>query len=125
MILDASALLAYMYNEPGAEKVNPHLSGALVSTVNLSEVLTRLARDEKDTEIVLQAIEAVGIEVVPFSTRHAHFAARLIKDTARHGLSLADRACLALGIDSKQPVLTADRIWTKIRRSDLKIIVIH
>jgi ribonuclease VapC len=114
IVLDASALLAFLFREPGHEEVAPLLDGALMSTVNLSEVLSRFARDDHDPRPVAAALARVGIARVAFTERLAMRAAVIGPMVAARGLSLADRACLALAIARGLPVLTADRHWAEL-----------
>ena len=110
-VLDASALLALLFGEPGHDRVAVVADGASMSTINLAEVLTRFARDGHPVAAVLQRLETYTIEWVPFDDAHAAEVATLWPQTHRAGLSLADRACLALALDRGLPVLTADRAW--------------
>ena len=116
-VLDASALLAYLWNEPGADLVREALSRrATMSTVNWAEVLSRLADlgDEPATasrELAAQGIPGGLLQIVTLTEEDALTIARLRPVTRAHGLSLADRACLATGRRLGVPVLTADRTW--------------
>lgn len=114
IVVDASALLAFLYREPGGEEVASHLADACLSTVNLAEVLGRVARDGGDPREVRNSIAAGRVEIVPFSAAEATIAATLLPTTRRQGLSLADRACLSLGMLRRVPVLTADRSWADL-----------
>lgn len=109
--LDASALLAYMFRERGHETVGAAIGHSCMSTVNLSEVLGRFVRDGHDAETVLTEIGNTAIELVPFTQDHARAAADLMPKTRPIGLSLGDRACLALARSRGIPALTADRAW--------------
>lgn len=113
-VLDASALLAYLFGEPGADRVRVVLAGSRISSVNVSEVLTRIARDGRSPGGFMDKVRETRLEVVPFTTGHALATANLEPQTRRFGLSLGDRACLALGLAHRAPVYTADRIWTKL-----------
>ncbi|HSM52390.1 MAG TPA: type II toxin-antitoxin system VapC family toxin [Thermoanaerobaculia bacterium] len=113
-VLDASALLVLLFGEPGHEAVAPHLRGGLLSAVNLSEVLARFARDGHDPAAVSARLAGTGIEIVPFDQRQAILAAALAPATRPLGLSLGDRACLALATDRRLPALTADRAWSEL-----------
>ncbi len=114
IVLDASALLAFLFRETGHEKVAAHLANSLLSTVNLSEVLGRFARDGHDPLPVLAKIDRSPIGIVAFSSEHAARAAALIPQTSHLGLSMGDRACLALALSQGLPALTADRVWSKL-----------
>ena len=109
--LDASALLAFLYREKGAERVAEVADEACISAVNISEVLGRFARDGHDPIEVMSQIELTQLEIVPFDTQQAALAAALVPDTSAHGFSLGDRACLALAASRGIPALTADRAW--------------
>jgi len=108
---DASALLAYLYREQGWNRVAEFADEACISAVNLSEVLGKFVRDGHDPVEVLRRIEATSLEIVPFGTQQAALAAALVPTTSKHGLSLGDRACLALAASRNIPALTADRAW--------------
>lgn len=112
--LDASAALAFLFGEPGAEVVADRLDDSCMSTVNLAEVIGRFARDGHDPQDVLQRLVDSPIELVPFLAEDAALAAALIPTTRQLGLSLGDRACLALGMARRIPVWTADRAWLSI-----------
>jgi len=114
VVLDASALLAFLHNEPGGEQVSSVLDGAWVSAVNWSEVLQKSLQRKVDIDGMQQEFTEVGVVFEAFTARQAEIAARLWANSRIHGLSLADRACLALALDKRQPVLTADRTWGKL-----------
>jgi ribonuclease VapC len=114
LILDASAILALLFKEPGHESVAVAADGAAASTINLAEVLTRFVRDGHTVPAVLEHLGVYAIEWVPFDDVQAAGTAALWPRTRRAGLSLADRACLALAIDRGLPVLTADRVWADL-----------
>jgi ribonuclease VapC len=94
-VLDASALLALLQEEPGAETVAAVLQEASVSTVNWSEVLQKSIAQGININDMQTELEALGVQFVPFSTLHAELAAQLWPKTKSCGLSLGDRACLA------------------------------
>jgi len=115
MILDASAMLAFLHNEPGADRVRQTLDTAHVSAVNWAEVVQKsLARQVDVTGMQEEFIE-VGVVFEPFTSSQAELAAHLWTKTCRCGLSLADRACLALAVEQKAAVLTADRVWAELK----------
>jgi len=111
MVLDASALIALLFKEPGFERVAIAADGSCVSTVNLAETLTRFVRDGYLVATVFENLAIYAIEWVSFDEAQAVEAAMLLPETSRAGLSLGDRACLALAIERGLPVLTADRAW--------------
>jgi PIN domain nuclease of toxin-antitoxin system len=116
-VLDASALLAYLRSEPGAEVIVVALAeGAAISAVNLAEVLTKLADAGARPEQATAGLRSRGIlggalALEPFTEADALASAALRSATARSGLSLGDRACLALGRRLGQVVLTTDHAW--------------
>jgi len=113
-VLDASALLALLLGEPGANEVAEVIAGgATLSTVNLSEVADTLLRNNIDPEPVLSRVcEQVTVE--PFTYHDAFAAAALRRPTSALGLSLGDRACLALAQRLDAVAATADRQWSKL-----------
>jgi ribonuclease VapC len=115
MALDASALLAFLFREPGHEQVGAILNTACLSTVNLAEVIGRFVRDGHDADQVLRRLTAAAIEIVPFTETDAALAASLIPVTQSLGLSLGDRACLALALARAIPAITADRVWIQLQ----------
>ncbi len=124
IVLDSSVVLAYLLNEPGAEIVENAFGDATMSSVNLAEVLTKLMKNGMSFDAALAAFDALRISVADFTCRHAEDAGELSSITARHGLSLGDRACLALARREKLPVMTADRGW-KALQVGVEIVVIR
>ena len=114
VVLDASALLAFLHDEPGSLVVSRALEGALVSSVNWSEVLQKAIDRSVGVDRMQQEFVDLGVTFEPFTQDHAEIAAQLWSITRSHGLSFADRACLALGIERNLPVLTADRPWRQL-----------
>lgn len=112
--LDASALLAFLFQEPGQQNVADRLSQSCMSSVNLCEVLGRFSRDGHDTGVVLSRLLASPIEFVPFGEADASSAAALVPATRNYGLSLGDRACLALALHRDIPAVTADAAWKQL-----------
>lgn len=127
-VLDASALLAYLRDEPGAEAVADAVAGgAAISTMNLGEVFSRVADRGADPSRVARQMTERGlldgaIAVEPFTSADAIEVGRLRPLTREHGLSLGDRACLALAQRLELPAVTADRAWSKL---DLEIELRH
>jgi ribonuclease VapC len=113
VVLDASALLALLQDEPGAGRVLESLPGALISSVNLSEVVAKLSElgmPEADIRTAL----SLGLDVIPFDASLAFDAGLLRTATRSAGLSLGDRACLALAESRSLPALTTDRAWARL-----------
>ena len=114
IVLDASAILCLLFEEPGMEKVLARGQGAFVSAVNLSEALSKAMDNGVPAEIRAIAIEALALNIVAFDADAAHAAAELRTATKAFGLSLGDRACLALAGRLRATVLTTDRIWSRL-----------
>jgi PIN domain nuclease of toxin-antitoxin system len=113
-VLDASAVLAYLHQEPGWDVVQSCIGTACMGTVNWSEVAQKAVRKGLNVEVVRGLLVAMGLRIEPFSTVQAEITARLWERTHQYGLSLADRACLALAIERQATVLTADRAWADL-----------
>ena len=114
IVLDASALLTFLFGETGHERVASQLDRSCISAINLSEVIGRFARDGHDAREVLRRINQSSIKTVPFLAEDAALAAALVPATLPLGLSLGDRACLALAASRKAPAWTADRAWAPL-----------
>jgi PIN domain nuclease of toxin-antitoxin system len=109
VVLDASALLAVLNVEPGAEIVEKSLADAVISAVNYSEVLKKTIERCQSPDRVVALINGWPIPVIPFDETLAAVSAGLYPQTKEHGLSFADRTCLALGIQRNCKVLTSER----------------
>jgi ribonuclease VapC len=115
VVLDASAILAVIGGDPGAEKLTPDLlARAVGSAVNLSEVQAKLVSRGWSSEQAWEDATSPVREVVAFDEAQARVAGDLATQTRHLGLSLGDRACLALGIALKVPVYTAEKAWKKL-----------
>lgn len=110
-VLDASAVVAYLLGEPGADIARAALPSGCLSVVNLCEILTRIAREGVAPEVTIKNVEATGLRVVEASAAQATRAA-ILRD--RPGLSLGDRFCVALAHELGAPVVTSDRIWATL-----------
>lgn len=118
IVLDTSALLAILHDEPGAEVFTQQLDlleSATMSTVSIAEAYGKLVGSGIGSEDAWQAVIAPIPETVNFDTEQAKIAGRLLLQTRSLGLSLGERACLALGIALKAPIYTADRAWKRLR----------
>jgi len=113
-VLDASAVLALLNDEPGAGVVQQALlSGAFISSVNLAEVVGKLVEVGMSPDETRQAVGGLGLGIKEFDSIQGYEAGFLRRRTAEMGLSLGDRACMALAIAMTLPILTADRSWLK------------
>jgi ribonuclease VapC len=111
VVLDASAVLALLNSEKGAEIVHPLLPEAILSTVNLAEVVTRLSAVGMPGNEIQEALSLLGLEIKPFDEEQAYLAGLLSARTHPFGLSPGDRACLALAQVKTATAVTADRAW--------------
>jgi ribonuclease VapC len=114
IVFDSSAILAALWSEPGAEMIRANVGDGIVSAVNAAEVGTKLAERGVGDAYVRGAIGTLGVQVVPFHEDDAHRAALLRLSTRQYGLSLGDRACLALAASRNLPILTTDRNWARL-----------
>ncbi|MGZ4114839.1 MAG: type II toxin-antitoxin system VapC family toxin [Actinomycetota bacterium] len=114
VVLDASAVLALLEGEPGADEIEALLDGSVISAVNLSEVLQKTIEHDVDTDGLEYDLEALGVEVRAFDALQARAAAELWERAPRAALSLGDRACLALASGLDLAAVTADRRWSSL-----------
>jgi PIN domain nuclease of toxin-antitoxin system len=114
VVLDASAVLAVLKREPGADRVRAVLDRATIGAVNAAEVQSKLVELGLSPHAAESRIRILGCSILAFSEVHAIEAGSLIALTRSMGLSLGDRACLALAIDRKATVYTTDRIWNEL-----------
>jgi ribonuclease VapC len=114
VVLDASALLAYLKNEPGGEVVDAVLSESVMSSVNWAEVIQKSIVAGVNVDGMLGDFQVLGLRVEPFLPEDGEIAGRLWEQTRKAGLSLGDRACLSLGLRLGTDVLTSDRAWATL-----------
>jgi ribonuclease VapC len=124
VVLDASAVLAAFRKERGGEQVGPLFRRALISTVNYTEILARTTELSGSFDSAKHFVDRHPYRIVPFDQELAAITTTLIPVTKPFGLSLADRACLALAIQRGVPVYTADRDWTKVSL-DVEVVCIR
>ncbi|WP_044076860.1 type II toxin-antitoxin system VapC family toxin [Prochlorothrix hollandica] len=111
VVVDASAVLALLNQENGSETIAQLIDDAVISAVNLSEVIAKLADAEITEEDIKQILSSLNLEVASFNQEQGFVAGMLRPSTKSIGLSFGDRACLALGISLNLPILTTDRLW--------------
>ena len=114
VILDASALLALIFDEQGADVVVTQVRDSRILSVNFSEVVQRVLTIDGNPDRAEEAIDLLNITVVPFDRRLARLTAEMREITSFMGASFADRACLALALASGDPVLSSDQDWRKL-----------
>lgn len=114
-VLDASALLALLKQEPGSECVAEFITeGAAMNAVNLSEVVAKLSEAGMTDKLIHEALDMLGLVIVDFDTKLAYEVGLLRPFTRQAGLSLGDRACLALAKQLHLPAVTTDRVWESL-----------
>ncbi|MFY9747044.1 MAG: type II toxin-antitoxin system VapC family toxin [Acidobacteriaceae bacterium] len=115
-VLDASAILAVLRNEPGSEVLTDQvLAESMAGTVNLAEVQTAMVRQGVAPDEAWKRASVPVSQVIAFTEEQARVCGSLVAETQVLGLSLGDRACLALALELNAPVYTADRSWKKLR----------
>jgi ribonuclease VapC len=122
-VLDASALIAFIDLESGGDVVAGYIGDSIISAVNYSEVVAKFVSRGAPASRVEVAVRSVGLDVVDFDRFLATSAAALIAKTTVKGLSLGDRACLALAAREALPALTCDRVWNELKLGiDVRLI---
>jgi ribonuclease VapC len=114
VILDTSAFLAFANRESGADKVRPVLKESVVSAVNAAEILQKLVMKNMTLSRAEEYLKRFVNDIPPFDLEHAALTATMHSQTREFGLSLGDRACLALGMQLGLPIMTADQVWLKL-----------
>lgn len=113
-VLDASVLLAVILGEVSDRDAEPWLHGACMSAVNLSEVIARLTDLGYSDRLIADGLAEFDLDIHPFNADQAAFAGHLRSSTRHRGLSIGDRACLALAAELGRPAITADRAWADL-----------
>ena len=118
VVFDSSALLALLYQENGSDIVAEVMQeqGALINTINLSEVAAVLARDGLTQEDIRTSLVELKLDIAPLDTSVALKAGSFVTDTKQYGLSLGDRACLMFAENLKLPVYTTDKQWAQVQQ---------
>ncbi len=115
-VFDASAMLALLFEERGAENLTDEILGrAVASTVNLAEVQCKLVKMGHEPDKAWRDALLTVVAAEPYTVEHAKTAGTLIAETQKHGLSLGDRSCLALAIALKAPVYTTEQAWKNLK----------
>lgn len=114
VIFDASALLILLNKEPGYLVVKEYVSQAIISAINFSETLTVLMNIGIPQEDAVKLSTSIITEIIPFDSNQAILCASLRTITKQYGLSIGDRACLALAKYKNLPVITADKVWQQL-----------
>ena len=123
VVFDASAILALLRDEPGADVVAPYIGDGLISAVNLQEVIKGLLRRKVPIDAAVAMLGALHLDARPHGQGEAIAAATLYMATKQFGSGLGDRTCMALAIAEGLAVLTADQEWAKIDLPGLKVVL--
>lgn len=110
-VLDSSAVLAFLFNEPGGDQVQELFRTSMVSAVNVTEIVAKQIDKGLAPDLAERRCDGLHLEVMPFDHELARLAGKLRADTKHKRLSLGDRACLALAILTERTAVTADRNW--------------
>lgn len=125
VVFDASAILALLRDEPGADIVASHIGNGIISAVNFQEVIKELLRRGIPMEAVIELLDALHLDIHPHGTQDAIAAASMYLATKQYGSGLGDRTCMALAVAHGLPTLTADQAWGKIVVAGLEIQLIR
>ena len=115
IVLDASALIALLKLEPGWEVVDRHFGASIISAVNFAETLSKYADYGGDIDEAIAMFTTTKLEIIPATPSQAVDASRLRMPTKPFGLSIGDRFCFALARERNLAVLTAEKIWDKVK----------
>ena len=121
-VFDASAVIALLRDEPGAEMIAGYAGDALISTVNLQEVVKALLVRGFTLDIARTMIEALHLEVRSHEIEDAYAAAALEPATRVIGRGIGDRTCMALAISAQVPAITTDQEWSRLAIAGLTVI---
>ena len=122
VVLDASAVLALLNQEPGGDRVEPYLGKGVMSAVNAAEVLSKLVDGGLTTAEAKESLFLLGLRIVNFDSHDAEVVASLRTRTKPKGLSLGDRACVGLGLRLDALVVTAERSWASLKITEIDTI---
>lgn len=121
-VLDASAVLAFLFDEAGADKVEVLFANSVISRINVTEVLTKLVQDGLTVNEAKETFDKINLEVAEFDENQSLKAAELRPLTKHLGLSLGDRCCLALAILENLTAVTADKNWAGLNVCKIEVI---
>ena len=121
VVLDASAVLAMLREEPGGEVVADYIGRAVISAVNLQEVAKEMLREGATLDATRRILDELGLDVRAHDVEAAYRSAALYEQTKQYGRGLGDRSCMALGLQLGLPVLTTDREWQQVEIDGLQL----
>ena len=125
VVFDASAVIALLRGEAGSERIAPHVGDALISAVNLQEVVKALLVRGVPLAVSRQMLEALHLEVRPHGVEDAYGAAALHEATKIYGSGLGDRSCMALAIAEGLPAITTDQAWARLEVEGLTVTLVR
>lgn len=125
VVLDSSAAIALLRNEPGAEVVADYIGRAAISAVNLQELVKSLALRGLEPAVIGEIVAELRLDVHPHDQDAAFAAGLLVKATERYGSGIGDRSCMALAVELGVPVLTTDREWAEVQVEGLSARIIR
>ena len=114
IVLDASALLAFLRREVGHDIVNAQLGQACISAINFAEVLARMSTSGIAPRDLRVQLDSTGLRVIDFDIAQSVVVAEIRDQMRSAGIGIADCCCLGLGLHLALPILTADRAWTTL-----------
>jgi ribonuclease VapC len=123
IVVDASAVIALLRNEVGSDRIETYMGDALISSVNLQEVIKALLQRGITIGTARKIVDGLHLEVRAHAAEHAYAAAALDQHTRTFGSGLGDRTCMALAIAEGLPVLTTDKAWAKIAIPGLSVVL--
>ena len=123
VVFDASALIALLRDEPGAEVIASYIGDGLISAVNLQEVVKALLRRGIPVDGAREMLAALHLDVRAHGREDAYVAAALLDATRSFGGGIGDRSCMAVAITEKLPALTTDKEWAQVKVPGLKVVL--
>jgi ribonuclease VapC len=124
-VLDASALMVLINDEPGASSVEKYIENACISSVNFAEVLSKMLEKGVPVDAAQSILDNFNLEIITFEKNQILGTSLLRSQTKQYGLSLADRICLNLGKILKLPIVTTDQIWKKLKNSAFDVVLVR
>lgn len=125
VVLDSSAVIVLLKREPGVDFVLSYLEDAAISAVNIQEIAKKMLEAGFGEKIIREAIDELGMTIMPHGIDDAFEAAALAPSTRKFGSGLGDRSCMALAIRLGVPALTTDRAWAKIDIPGLDVVLVR
>ena len=122
-VLDSTAVIAVLYAEPGHQYINEVLHKSAVSTVNLAEIVNKLAQRGSTSEALRESLIRLKLQVIDWTEAMAYESAEFTHFSKSHGISLGDRACLTLAKQLRATAVTSDRAWRRLPALGVRIMI--